>query len=301
MTGCDLLIVGGGPAGIMAGVQAVRSGLRAVVVERSRPGGSVRHARWMENVPGFPHGVTGSDLADGLVAHAAAFGVPIERDEVVSVEPRGRSLIVRGAARSWEARSVLLATGASPVPLGVPGEAGLLGRRVFHHFDEAPPELAGGDWLVAGGGDVAFDQALALAPAARSVAILVRGGAPRAVARLLGEAAARGLPVRTERQVECLCEEGGRLSVRCVASGGEETFAADGLLVCVGKRPEVALLPPEIVDGAVLVRCDPAGRTPVPGLWVAGDVRRGLVRQVAVAAGDGIAAAMEIARGHRPD
>lgn len=311
---CDLAIVGAGPAGLMAAVQAVRSGLSAIVIERSRAGGSVWHARWMENVPGFPEGIAGADLARRIVAHAERFGVRIERAEATGLECSRDHWVVRAGDRSWTARSVLVATGARPAALDVPGERDLLGRRVFHHADEAPPDLLGGDWCVIGGGDVAFDQALALESAARSVRILVRGEAPRPVARLLDEAARRGIAVSTGWRVVRLAECRGRVAIEGIGPGGAQTLAADGVLACAGKRPEVTLLGSDIVDGgpgageaqgaeqpagAVVVRCDEIGRTARAGLFVAGDVRRGFMRQVSIASADGIAVAMEAARAYR--
>lgn len=289
----DLLVIGGGPAGLAAATQAVRMGLRTLVVERDRPGGLVRAALRVENYPGFPGGLRGEDLAARIEAQARSLGVEVAPGEVLALSSEDSTWVARGPdGRSWRSRAVVVATGTRPRPLGVPGEADLAGRCLAVRVDEVSRDLRPGTALVVGGGDCALDQALHLWQRGWRVEVLVRGSRPRALPLLVERAAARGVAVHAGTVVLAARERDGRAVLVTRGPGGERAREADLVLVSVGREPVLPDLPGTLDPAEV----DALGRAPWPGLTLAGDCRRGLVRQTAVAVGDGVAAAMDTAR-----
>lgn len=289
----DLLVIGAGPAGLAAATQAVRMGLRVQAIERDRPGGLVRAALLVENYPGFPGGIRGEDLAARIEAQARAVGVAIEPGEVLALSSEGSTWVARGPdGRCWRSRAVVVASGTRPRRLGVPGEADLAGRALAYRVDEVPRDLRPGAALVVGGGDCALDQALHLWQRGWRVEVLVRGPRPRALPLLVERAAARGIAVHAGTVVLAARERDGRAVLVSRGPDGDREREVDLALVSVGREP-VLPDPPEALD---LSTVDSLGRAPWPGLYLAGDCRRGLVRQAAVAVGDGVAAAMDTAR-----
>ncbi len=287
----DLLVVGGGPAGLAAATQAHRMGLRVQVIERDRPGGLVRAALRVENYPGFPGGLRGEDLAARIEAQARAVGVAIEPGEVSALLYEDSTWVARGPdGCSWRSRAVVVASGTRPRRLGVPGEADLAGRALAYRVDEVPRDLRPGAALVVGGGDCALDQALHLWQRGWRVEVLVRGPRPRALPLLVERAAARGIAVHAGTVVLAARDRDGRAVLVTRGPDGDRDREADFAIVAVGREPCV----PEGIGPVDDV--DLLGRAPVPGIYLAGDCRRGLVRQTAVAVGDGVAAAMDAAR-----
>lgn len=287
----DLLVIGAGPAGLAAATQAHRMGLRVLVIERDRPGGLVRAALRVENYPGFPGGIRGEDLAARIEAQARAVGVAIEPGEASALSCEDSTWVARGPdGRSWQSRSVVLASGTRPRRLEVPGEADLGRRILMYRVDKVPRDLQPGAAIVVGGGDCALDQALHLWQRGWRVEVLVRGPRPRALPLLVERAAARGIAIRTATMVLAARERDGRAVLVTRDPEGEREREAGLVLVAVGREP----CAPEGVSP--LEDVDALGRAPEPGLYFAGDCRRGLVRQTAVAVGDGVAAAMDAAR-----
>ena len=285
----DLVIVGAGPAGLSAFVQARRQGLRPLVVESQEPGGAVRAGRRVENYPGIA-ACSGPDLAGRMTAQAEGLGLGILRDRVESLLAGDAWALQLASGRRLSARAVILATGQKhqiPDSLRPLREAGsLISPGAFD-----PKDWRGRRVLVVGGGDVAFDQALLLRDHGAAPEIVCRSR-PRALPALQREARDCGIAVRS-----------GYAPVR--SSGGPPpcvTFAntqnpsdnveldAECVLVAVGKRPD----PPDVFRGdgrRIKIGARPA---PHAGLFLAGDLWRGNVRQAAVAAGDGCAAAIAV-------
>lgn len=289
----DLLVIGAGPAGLAAATQAVRMGLRTLVVERDRPGGLLRAALLVENYPGFPGGIRGLDLSLRIEAQARATGVEVVLGEVLSVQQdRSQWMAILSDGRRIDARTVLVATGTRPRRLGVPGEADLAGRFLFYRVDEVPHDLVPGTVLVVGGGDCALDQALYLWQMGWCVEVLVRGPRPKALPLLIERATERGVLVHTGTVIVSADGRDGKVTVLTLGPDGEQERRGDLVLVSVGREPCLPVVPKEVVLGEV----DSLGRTVSPGLYLAGDCRRGLIRQTAVAVGDGVAVAMDVAR-----
>lgn len=303
----ELLIVGGGPAGLTAALYSARAGIRPVVLERL-PGGRLAELERVDNYPGFAEGVTGPELAAAMRAQAERFGVEFRTGEsLTGVEPRpdGSFLCETDFGESLAARALVLCAGTEPVRLDVPGEARWFGRGVSACVTCDGAFFKGRDVILAGGGAEAVAGAFYLARLCRSVLVAPGhpGGSPAVPGAL---ARAKALPNvewlgATTRIAEILPREDGRGvgAVRLTAADGTETVRpVDGLFECLGTAPAVRAFASLVAlgpDGGV--QADPAtGVTSRPGIFAAGDVLSGAVRQIAWAVGTGCAAALSAVR-----
>ncbi len=318
----DLVIIGGGPAGLGSAVYAASEGLRTVLVERQATGGQAGQSSRIENYLGFPDGVSGAQLTDRARRQAARFGAEVltVRD-VVALEARGSARVVRFAdGDEIAAHAVVLATGVSYRNLDAPGVAELTGRGIYYGSAATEaPACAGQDVYVVGGANSAGQAAVFFSRYAETVTLLVRGPSLTAsmshyLIRQLD--AIENVDVRTGTQV-CRARGDGHLEQLVLAGpGGTQTVDAAGLFVFIGAAPRTDWLdgvverdahgfvrtgPDLVVEGA-----PPAGwpldREPyhlessVPGVFVAGDVRSASVKRVASAVGEG---AMAVTLVHR--
>ncbi len=291
----DLLIVGGGPAGLTAGIYAVRSGLKAVLVEREALGGQVATTPVVENYPGFTQ-VGGKTLVDIMVTHALQYVKIFQDEEVVDIRP-GPPFTVQTSRRKFVVKIILLATGASHKHLGVPGEKRLSGRGVSYCATCDGPLFKGRRVVVVGGGNTAVTEALYLHNMGVDVTLVHRRDKLRAQEALARQLAENDIAVlwntrikeiRGKDRVEELLVEGTR-------DGTEGSVPADGVFIAIGYTPTVDLarrigveLTPE-----GYIRQDGRHRTSVPGIYSAGDVEGGW-KQIVTAAGMGAEAAMAI-------
>jgi len=290
----DILVVGAGPAGLTAGIYGARAGLATAIVERAMPGGQVATVDALENYPGFPEGLSGAELGEKMWQQAVGFGA-----EFIAADAAARELDLTGHPKSvagQRARTVVLATGARPRTLDIPGEAEFRGRGVSycatcdgHFFREKPV-------VVIGGGDSAVTEAGFLARLASRVSLVHRRDGFRAAAtlveRLKGqdnvEFRLKRVPVRIEGSENV---EG--VVVRDPDGGEPETIAARGVFIYVGMEPETGFLRGKVeLDESGYIVTDEFLRTNVPGVFAAGDVRVKDLRQVVTAAADGAVAAM---------
>lgn len=289
----DLLVVGSGPAGIAAAVQGHRMGLVTRLLERDRPGGLVNAANRVENYPGFPGGIRGIDLGARLYAHAGSAGVQWVRGDVAEIAPTdGNWTVLLADGTQLAARAVVVATGTGPRRLGIPGEDELADELVFYRIDRAMETLKGSRATVVGGGDCALDQALQLWHRGYRVSVLVRDRRPKALTLLSRHAAETGIRVDVETETRDVRRNGQEAVLSTKSPDGHGEVASDFVLVAVGRRPRLPRV--KGIDTPVLIAgTDLLGRTAHPGLYLAGDCRRGWIRQTAVAAGDGVASAMD--------
>ena len=291
----DLVIVGGGPAGLTAGIYAARSGLKAVVVEKGTLGGQVATTPLVENYPGFTQ-VGGKALVDIMVNHALEYAHILPGEEVMEIKA-GPPMMVSTNRRRLNTRAVLLATGARTRHLGVPGEEELAGRGVSYCSTCDGPLFKGRKVLMVGGGDSAVTEALHLHNVGADVTLVHRRDKLRAQAQLVKSLEQSGVEVLYNTELKEII---GRDRVRQVelhnsATGQTSTREVEGVFIAVGYDPAVELAQKTgvAVTKAGYIEKDERHRTSVPGIYSAGDVEGGY-KQIVTAAGQGAEAAMAI-------
>ena len=289
----ELVVVGAGPAGITAAIQARRQGLTPLVIDPGPMGGLALTAQWVENYLGFPGGIGGRELMDRFRAQASGWQVVPARAEVTSVQRIGDTLqVFVHDGRAVQTRAVILATGTLPRGLPLPDHPHIVTRV------DALPRRGIERALVVGGGEAAVDQAmLCLDQGARSVEVAARGPTVRAMKLLSDRAEARGVRFAVHTRLTGVVVDGQKLRATLSGPDGDRQSELDAVVVCIGRRPTLPRLPDGLrLNERGLPRVDRLGRTDLPGLYLAGDLCRGITRQVAVAAGDGLAAAMHATR-----
>lgn len=296
----DLVVVGGGPAGLTAALYAAREGVETLVVERSAPGGQAAVTEQLENYPGFPDGISGADFADRLVAQAGRFGVEIlSAAEVQRVASDGQYRVI-GLANGDEVRAqaVLLTPGATYRRLGVPGEDDFIGAGVHFCATCDGPFYRGQEMLVVGAGNSAAEGALFLARFASRVIIVVRGA--ELSASKLATTKVLGHPRIEVRPNTAVKEFRGDTQLRSVvlhdtATGTDQELFSSAVFVFVGLEPNTQFLRGVVdLDEAGFVRTGPTLETSLSGVFAAGDARVGSTKQLVSAAGDGATAALMV-------
>jgi thioredoxin reductase (NADPH) len=300
----DLAIIGGGPAGLAAAIYAAREGIDAVVIERSGLGGQAGVTERIDNYPGFPDGVGGADLAERFIAQARRYEV--ELLSAVSVEhisaegsEAGDICVRLASGQDIETHAALIATGSSYRRLGVPGEDDLIGAGVhFCATCDGPFYRGSEELLVIGGGNSALEEGLFLTRFAERVRIVQRE--PELTAsRLLQDKINNDPHFVVHRNTEIVEFTGkGKLEsvrIRDRATGDEEVVHPSGAFVFIGLDPNTAFLRGSVdLDPRGFVDDKGGFRTSIPGVFVAGDVRRGSTKQLGSAVGDGIAALIAV-------
>jgi thioredoxin reductase (NADPH) len=295
----DLVIVGGGLAGLTAGMYGARFGLRTMIVEQMAPGGQVLNVEKIENFPGFPQGVAGFDLGPMVQEQAEAAGAAFSMDTATALEVVGDRRVLHCEGADFSARAVVIAAGSALRSIGVPGETEFLGKGVSHCASCDAPFFAGKDVCVVGGGDSALDEAAVLAEAVSRVLVVHHGDAFSRAQRAAVERIQARSNVETRFNTELL-EVRGTDTVASVLlrSGGqthEEPLA--GVFIFVGLEPNTAFVRGLIdLDATGHVIVDARLQSSVAGIFAAGDIRQGSAGQLASAAGDGASAAVFAAR-----
>jgi thioredoxin reductase (NADPH) len=291
----DLVIVGGGPAGLTAGIYAARSGLNSVVIEKGALGGQVATTPIVENYPGFSQ-VGGKTLVDILVSHALEYANIFPGEEVMEIKP-GNPIIVMTSRRKFTAKAVLLATGANHRPLGAPGETRLSGRGVSYCSTCDGPLFKEKKVIIVGGGDSAVTEALHLHHIGVDVTLVHRRDTLRAQEHLAKSLRESNIPVMLDTEVK---EIVGRDRVEEVVvlhhlSGESSRLPVDGVFIAIGYEPAVELARKVGVELSPegYINRDERHRTNIPGIYSAGDVEGGY-KQIVTAAGQGSEAALSI-------
>lgn len=292
----DIIIVGGGPAGLSAALYAARANKKTLVIEREMIGGQIAQSANVENYPGGPEDASPLTLTARMKKQAEEFGAEFVLDEITALKLDGDPKIAVGNDASYEARALILATGAHPRKLGLPNEASLAGRGVGYCATCDGPFYQGLPVYVNGGGDSAFDEALYLATLASHVTIIYRGDTPRA-AHLLQErvAEASNMDVMLNTTIESLHGENMLTSMQLKnqKTGEVQEITGDfGLFIYIGMVPNTQLVEGKLNLNHGYVDADESTVTNIPGVYAAGDVRRKAVRQVATAVADGAVAAI---------
>ena len=292
----DVIIVGGGPAGLTAGLYTARARRKSLLIEKVATGGWIINAELVENYPGFPQGINGLELADLMSEQAKKYGLEIFLAEVTGLELKGGQKIVKTTEGDFVAKAVIIAGGSDRVKLGVPGEQEFTGKGVAYcaicdaaFFRDLPV-------AVAGGGNAAINEALHLSKFASKVIVIHRRQELRAI-RILQERAF------AEPKIEFLWDtvveaiEGAnvvkRLRLRNVLSGGKSTLDISGIFVAIGSKPNTDYLKGVLpLEANGYIATNEKMETGVPGIFAAGDIRSNSIRQLITAAGDGATAAV---------
>jgi len=299
MQDIDIVIVGAGVAGLTAAMVAGRYGVKVAVVDRMGVGGQISNAERIENFPGFPQGIAGHELGPLLHEQAEAAGCELMLDTIEQIAPEGDRFLVRGA-ETLRARAVIVAAGSTLRSLGIPGEEPFLGQGVSHCASCDGPLFKGEEVVVVGGGDSALDEALVLAAHAARVTVVHRGAILPAQQAIVARASADPkiailLDTVVEEIVGGAAVSGVRLRNR--KSGEGRLQPVKGVFVYVGLEPNTTFLQGLVtLDGAGHIETDAMMQTSQPGLFAAGDIRKGSVALVAAAAGDGATAAVAAVR-----
>jgi thioredoxin reductase (NADPH) len=292
----DVLVIGGGPAGLAAGVYASRAKLRTRILVGPTLGGQISLTYRVENYPGLHEPMTGPEFVDRLKAHAVGFGAVIDRREALAVHLASKPMSVDVGDETLGASTIIVATGSRNRKLGLAAEDRLIGRGVFVCATCDAALYEGLRVVVVGGGDSALQEALDLSRFADDVIVVHRASGLSACRCL--QVAARGEPkirFMANTVVEDILGEDHveAVKLRNTRTGAIQTMQADGVLVAIGWEPNTSLFKGQL-------ELDPSGyivsdgvKTGRPGVFVAGDVNDRVYRQVATACASGCMAAME--------
>ena len=290
----DMIVIGGGPAGYTAALYAARSGLSVLVLEKLSAGGQMALTEQIDNYPGFESGIDGFTLGEKMQQSAERFGAVTELAEVYKASLSGRVKTLDTSEGVFQSHTVVVATGASPRPLGVPGEDALVGKGVHYcaACDGAP--YRGKTVAVVGGGNSAAADALLLSRVAKKVILVHRRDTLRAT-KIYHEplAQAENVEFRWNSTVSALLS-GDRLTgvrLRDTVTGEESVVDCDGVFVSVGRQPATALAVGQLaLDGGGYIVAGETTETSIPGVYAVGDVRTKPLRQVVTAVADGAVA-----------
>jgi len=299
----DIGVIGGGPAGLTAALYAARARATTVVFETALPGGQIVTTDWVENYPAFPDGVSGAELSELMYRQAERFGAEFRTfASIESIVPQDLDFIITNSeGEQVLAHAIILATGAVPKRLNVPGEAEFTGRGVSWCATCDGALFRGKTVAVIGGGDAAVEEALFLTKFAEKVYIIHRRGELRAT-KCIQERCFDNEKVelkwnRVVRKIQGADGKVVGLDLIATNDAPDEFLPVDGVFIFVGVEPKSALVHGLCdLDDSGYVKIDPDGRTSYPGLYAAGDVTVGDLKQVVTAAAGGAAAAFEAVR-----
>jgi thioredoxin reductase (NADPH) len=292
----DIIIVGGGPAGLTAGLYASRARLKTLLIEKVALGGQVTKSEQIENYPGFEEGISGFQLIQNLEKQAKGFGLTVETGEVqdiLSLHNNKKTLTVQD--RELHCKALIIATGSESNTLGVPGEEKLLGRGVSYCATCDGAFFRDREVAVVGGGDAAVEEALFLTRLVKKVHIIHRRDQLRAIKILQERALAHDKiafiwntvvdKIEGENSVESL-------TLKNVKDDSPSSLNAEGVFIYVGLSPNTTWLKSTLpLTEQGFIETNDAMETSLPGVFAAGDVRHKLLRQIATAVGDGSTAA----------
>ena len=292
----DIVIIGGGPAGLTAALYAARDKLSVLIIERAVMGGLITEAARIDNYPGFLESISGFDLTEKMFQRAQKYGAQNTLAEVVAIELTENGFLVQTTESPYPARAVIIAGGSHHLKLDVPGEKEYTGRGVSYCATCDGPFYTDKIAAVAGGGNAALHEALHLTKFARKVYLIHRRSEYRATTMVQGA-------VKNNPNIEQITNtvidavEGNdfveKLRIQHTSTNEVSELRVDGLFVAVGLKPNTAYLGDLLeldAGGSIIVDANMA--TSVPGIFAAGDIRRHSVRQTVAAAGDGAVAAL---------
>ncbi|MDD4923362.1 MAG: thioredoxin-disulfide reductase [Dehalococcoidales bacterium] len=295
----DVIIIGGGPAGLTAGLYTSRNKLSTLLIEKGIIGGNINEAEKVDNYPGFPKGISGLELTSLMHEQALLYGTEVINDDVTNIKIADKVKTVTTSQGEFSTKALIIAGGSERQKLNVPGEKGFTGRGVSYCATCDAPFCRDKTVAIVGGGNAALYEALHIAKFASKVYIIHRRDQLRATPVVQDKVFAEPKiefiwnTVVTEVQGETFVH---KLKLADVSTGKESFLEIDGVFVAIGLVPNTSYLK-DIVDmdekGSVIV--NGKMETTVPGIYAAGDIRANSIRQVIAAAGDGAVAAVTAA------
>src|SRR4030042_799210 len=287
----DVIIIGGGPAGLTAGLYNARARLNVLLLERLAPGGQVLTTDWVENYPGFPDGISGFELMDRMKTQAEKFGLKIQSEEVTKLELSEKRKVVLTAGGPFETKAIIICCGATWKKLGIEGEDRLIGKGVSVCATCDGPFYRDQEVAVIGGGDTAVEEAIFLTRFVSKVHLVHRRDKLRA-AKVLQERAMSQEKIEfiwDSIPVKVLGEKGVEgIELKNVKTQDVFRKSVQGVFVFIGTLPNTDLVKGLIrLDEDGFVMTDDNMQTSVPGVFAAGDIRSKLFRQISTAVGEG--------------
>lgn len=291
----DVAIIGGGPAGLAAGLYGARSNLKVLIIERGLPGGQMQNTLDIENYPGFKH-ILGPDLSAHMHQQTVELGVEWKTGEVTGVQLEGQPKVLQVGSEEVQAKAVIIASGALPKYLEVPGEKEFQGRGVSYCATCDGAFFKGKHVFVVGGGDSTVEEGMFLTQYAAKVSVLVRRDTLKAQPYLQERAFKNPkMEFVWNTVVEEILGEGKVTGVRVrnTVDGTTEVLEGDGVFVYIGFYPNSTFLQGTgVLNDSGYVITDAKMATAIPGVFAAGDVRDTPMRQIVTASADGAVAAM---------
>ncbi|MTI94073.1 MAG: thioredoxin-disulfide reductase [Firmicutes bacterium] len=298
MANYDLIIIGGGPGGLAAGIYASRSKLNTLVIEKGTPGGQAATTEEMENYPGFFDGTSGPQLTEKMHQHASHFGCQFVKDEVTAVDFSGYEKVITTKKGSYTAKAVILATGAVPRELGLPGERELRGKGVSYCATCDADFYEDLDVVVVGNGDAAIEEAIYLTKFAEKVSIIVvHDEGVLDATKVIQERAFKNPKIHFvwNSVLESINGDGivESVKVKNLKNGETWDLETNGVFIFVGTVPKTEFLQGVVdLDERGYIPANEQMETSVDGIYAVGDVRQKYLRQVVTAAADGAIAAV---------
>jgi len=290
----DMVVVGGGPAGYTTALYAARAGLDVVVLEKLSAGGQMALTTQIDNYPGFDEGVDGFELAEKMQRQAERFGSKSEFADVTGMDLTRNPYVIQTEDGEFHARTVVIATGADPRELGLPGEKALIGKGLAYCASCDGMFYKGKDVAVVGGGNTAAADALLLSRIARKVTLIHRRDTLRAT-KVYHEPLMKAGNVNfvwNSTVTELLHNEKlTGLRLKNVQTGALSTLSCDGVFVSIGRKPSTSFVKGQLaLDPGGYIIAGENTQTSVPGVFAVGDVRTKSVRQIVTAVADGAVA-----------
>ncbi|MGA2466462.1 MAG: FAD-dependent oxidoreductase [Thermodesulfobacteriota bacterium] len=294
----DVIIIGAGPAGLTAGIYCAQAGLKVVVLEKETIGGQVLNIEKIENYPGFADGVSGAQLGQTMALQAMSYGVGLNIAEVTGLELGSKNKRVKTTNTDYSGKAVIITSGGHPMRLGVPGEEEFIGKGVAYCAICEGGQFKGKVVAVAGGGDAGVTEALYLTKIASKVIIVEI--MPRLNAKSLLQKRAlenQKIEIMCSTRIEVILGDNKVQAIQLLNTKTEEVtnLNVDGILVHVGWEPQTKYLEGVIpLDDQGYIVVNEVMETELSGVFAGGDIRRGSMKQVATAIGDGTTAAIMV-------
>lgn len=291
----DMVIIGGGPGGYTAALYAARAGLNTLVLEKLSAGGQMALTHQIDNYPGFTDGIDGFELGEKMQLQAERFGARTEYANVSSAALEAEPKVIHTSEGDFLGRTVVLATGANPRPLGLPKEQELVGRGVAYCAACDGMFYRGKTVVVVGGGNSAVADALVLSRIAKKVILIHRRDTLRAT-KVYHQSLEKAENVEilwNSAVTELLHDEKVTgVVVKNLLSGQEQPLSCEGVFISVGRKPNTELVAGQLeLDAGGYIAADESTQTSIPGVFAVGDVRTKEVRQIVTAVADGAIAA----------